>query len=49
MQRGAGALSEDHSNGEETRADSGAFGIASGLDHSAADTGELARVKASHG
>jgi hypothetical protein len=48
MQRGAGALSEDHSNGEETRADSGAFNVASSLD-SAADTGELARVKASHG
>jgi len=49
MQRGAGALSEDHSNGEETRADSGAFNFASSLDLSAADTGELARVKASHG
>jgi len=30
-------------------ADAGAFGVASGLDHSAAGSGELARVKASHG
>jgi hypothetical protein len=42
-------LSEDHSNGEETRADSSAFNVASGLDLSAAGSGELARVKASHG
>jgi hypothetical protein len=42
-------LSENHSNGEETRADSGAFGIAHGLDLSAADLGEPARAKASHG
>jgi hypothetical protein len=42
-------LSEDHSNGEETRADFGAFDAAPGFDVSAADSGELVRVKASNG
>jgi hypothetical protein len=42
-------LSEDHSNGEETRADSGAFDIAPSHDLSAADMGEPARMTVSHG